>query len=163
LLANPKDGKANATVGIEDIYGMHISARLSVLSACETAIGAYQKGEGNLSLARGFAWAGSPAIVMTRWAVSDQSSTDITLSFYEQLQKGLSVPEALRVARLNYLENVTDPQMAHPAFWAAHATVGLPDPLFKPTSESSDTRYWMGFLLLISLFLIGYLAFGKSK
>jgi CHAT domain-containing protein len=48
------------------------------------------KGEGMMSLARGFIYEGFPSIVMTLWQVADQSSSDLMTSFYKYLKKGKS-------------------------------------------------------------------------
>ena len=53
---------------------MNLKAELVALSACNTGVGAIQKGEGAMSVARGFAYAGCPNIAMTLWPVSDQAA-----------------------------------------------------------------------------------------
>ncbi len=86
-----------------DIYNLNLNARLTVLSACNTGSGTLKKGEGVMSLARGFIYAGCPSIIMTLWEVEDNSGTKIMSSFYKYLKKGKPKDEALRLAKLDYL------------------------------------------------------------
>lgn len=64
-----------------ELYGMKLNAQLAVLSACNTGSGKFEKGEGVMSLARGFRQAGVPNIVMSLWQVDDESTRTIMESF----------------------------------------------------------------------------------
>ena len=52
---------SNDTFYLSDLYGSRIHANLVLLAACETGIGINQKGEGILSIARGFCVSGCPS------------------------------------------------------------------------------------------------------
>ena len=73
-----------------EIYNMKLNAEMVVLSSCSSGYGKMQKGEGMMSMARGFIYAGCPSIVMTLWQVSDQSSAELMSGFYNYLKKGKS-------------------------------------------------------------------------
>lgn len=109
---------------VKDLYNYTIKADLVTLSACETGIGKLQKGEGMLSLARAFNYAGVPAIVTTLWKINDQSTSEIMEYFYENLYNGLSKKEALRHAKLTYLELNEDPLLKHPYYWSGIVLTG---------------------------------------
>ena len=47
-----------------EIYNMKLNAQMAVLSSCNSGTGKMQKGEGMMSLARGFIYAGCPSIIM---------------------------------------------------------------------------------------------------
>lgn len=113
-----------------DIYNLNLNARLTVLSACNTGSGTLQKGEGIMSLARGFLYAGCPSIVMTLWEAEDNSATKIMSSFYKFLKKGKSKDEALRMAKLEYLSKA-NPRLAHPHYWLEYVNIGDSSPLFR--------------------------------
>ena len=66
-----------------EIYNLDLNGELALLSACSTGNGKLQKGEGVLSLARAFTYAGMPSVVMTLWDVEDISSGNIIPSFYQ--------------------------------------------------------------------------------
>jgi hypothetical protein len=111
-----------------EIYNLDLNAELAVLSACQTGVGKLNKGEGIMSLARGFFYAGVPGIVMTLWAIEDISSAEIVTSFYGYLKSGSKKDHALRNAKLDYLQKANQLQ-AHPYFWAAYVQIGNSDPL----------------------------------
>jgi CHAT domain-containing protein len=125
-----------------EIYNMKLHARLAVLSACETGSGKLQKGEGVMSLARGFIYAGCPSIVMTLWQVEDKSGVDIMKNFYSYLSKGKRKDVALQMAKLKHLE-FADPLMAHPHYWLGYVNIGNPDSLF-----TSKDVYFIIFLFI---------------
>lgn len=125
-----------------DVYNLDLNARLTVLSACNTGSGNLRRGEGVMSLARGFLYAGCPAIVMTLWEVEDNAGTKIMSSFYQNLKKGRSTDEALRLAKLRFLENA-NPRMAHPHYWLGYVSIGSANPLFR-----SYDYYFFGLLIL---------------
>ena len=102
---------------------MKLNADLAVLSACNTGIGDVMRGEGIMSLARGFMYAGCPSIVMSLWSVNDEASSSIMEGFYRNLAEGVDKDEALRQAKIAYLDK-TGRRDAHPYFWAAHVLIG---------------------------------------
>ncbi|HZL11950.1 MAG TPA: CHAT domain-containing tetratricopeptide repeat protein [Prolixibacteraceae bacterium] len=128
-----------------EIYNLKLNARLAVLSACETGTGKLQKGEGVMSMARGFIYAGCPSIVMTLWQVEDKSGVKIMDDFYYYLSKGKRKDVALRMAKLKHLNN-SDPLTAHPHFWLGYVSIGNPEPLY-----TSKDMYFVIFLFVAAL------------
>ena len=121
-----EDGYLNAY----ELYDMELSADLAVLSACETGFGTLEKSEGIMSLARAFAYAGCPSLVMSHWKVDDKSSNQLMNTFYRHLSEGLPKDEALRQAKLTFLERA-DEQAAHPFYWGNFAVIGNTDPVVR--------------------------------
>jgi len=112
-----------------EIYTMNLKARMAVLSACNTGTGKLQKGEGVMSLARGFLYAGCPSIIMSLWEVDDESGSLIMKDFYRLLSHGKNKDEALQMAKLLHIEQA-DPLKAHPHYWLGYVAVGNADALF---------------------------------
>ena len=140
---------------VRDLYNMKLNADMVVLSACETGLGELQQGEGILSLARGFAYAGAKSIVSTLWSVDDKSTSDIMAFFYAHLKDGKTKDTALRQAKLNYLDNNPN---AHPFFWAAFIAVGDMSPI------ESDRIHWMYYGLIgMWVLAIIYLVIKRKK
>jgi tetratricopeptide (TPR) repeat protein len=110
-------------LNVYEIYNLKLNAELAVLSACKTGAGKLSKGEGIMSLARGFLYAGVPSIVMTLWEIEDISGAEIMVEFYRNLNDGLISDEALRNSKLAYLESANQLQ-SHPYFWAAYVQIG---------------------------------------
>ncbi len=145
--SSPNSGDSeDGWLNTNEIYTMDLKARMAVLSACNTGSGKLQKGEGVMSLARGFLYAGCPSIVMTLWEVEDESGANIMSDFYRLLSKGKGKNEALRLAKLEHIENA-DPLKAHPHYWLGYVVVGNPDPLYF----SKDIYF---ILVIFGLFLL---------
>lgn len=114
---------------LDELYQLKIPVHLAVLSACNTGFGEIQEGEGVQSLSRAFTYAGVKSTVMSLWPVPDQQTSEIMTEFYKQLKSGASKTDALRLAKLNYLENVNEPELAHPFYWAGFLISGDVEPL----------------------------------
>ncbi|MGQ8336662.1 CHAT domain-containing protein [Sunxiuqinia sp. A32] len=128
--SSPHSGDSeDGWLNTNEIYTMDLKARMAVLSACNTGSGKLQKGEGVMSLARGFLYAGCPSIVMTLWEVEDESGAQIMHDFYRLISKGKGKNEALRLAKLAHIKKA-DPLKAHPHYWLGYVAVGNPDPLY---------------------------------
>lgn len=110
-------------LGLDDLYGMAVPARLAVLSACETGRGRLSRGEGVMGLVRGFFHAGCPRVVVTDWKVSDRSARDFQVAFYgSMVRDGLPPAAALRAAKLAAL--AAGGARAGPSEWAAFVLWG---------------------------------------
>lgn len=112
-----------------EVSGLNlIGTDLVVLSACQTGIGDVQSGEGVFGLRRAFQHAGVKSVVMSMFAVPDESTSDLMERFYENWLSGQSKSLALRSASLNILnERRAKGQSTHPLFWGGFILVGDPD------------------------------------
>lgn len=139
------DGKGDNLLYHHEIAHMDLSARLVVLSACETGVGKQEVGEGVFSLARSFSYAGIPSIVMSLWSADDASTSELMPVFYEQLAAGAEQDIALQQAKLAFLENARSEQL-HPYFWATFVGVGDTQPVIK--SGRGWWWWWLGVVVL---------------
>ena len=128
VFSEQKDTVENEILYARDIYNLQLNAELVTLSACETGIGEQQGGEGIISLARAFAYAGAKSIVTSLWSVSDAKTKDLMVDFYKNLRKGLRKDEALRQAKLDFLKR-NKSENAHPFYWAGFVGIGKMGPL----------------------------------
>jgi CHAT domain-containing protein len=124
-----KDTLDNIGLNVFEVYGIPLKAKMVFLSSCNTGYGNLLRGEGILSLARGFIYSGSKSVVMSLWEVDDRSGSDIVKSFYRHLKNGNSKSEALRKARMKYLKNAVQVK-ANPYFWSALVIYGDDAPLY---------------------------------
>jgi|GEM_PF-1130410 len=136
-----------------ELYNMSLNAELVVLSACNTGTGRLVRGEGIISLSRGFIYAGVPSLLMTLWSVNDQSTSQLIQEFFKGLKAGQTKDEALRNARLHYLETA-DENLAHPYYWAAFVGIGDPKPVNLRTMP--NWLLWASILGLVILSLATY-------
>lgn len=111
-----------------DLKNINIMADLVVLSACQTGLGSYQRGEGLVSLTRAFLDAGAASTLTTLWSIDDEKSSVLMDIFYANLLNGLPKDLALQKARITFL-NTYRSEYAHPFFWAAYTPHGNMQPL----------------------------------
>ncbi|NET34653.1 MAG: CHAT domain-containing protein, partial [Cyanothece sp. SIO1E1] len=131
---------------------------LAVLSACNTGSGQLVKGDGVLSLSKGFVHAGCPSAVMSLWSVDDFSTSEIMIDFYDYLKKGYTKDEALRKAKLDFIASA-DKVKKHPFFWAAFVQMGDPVAL-----DLGQVRIPWNLLIVISTLAVigGYIIRRRS-
>ncbi len=129
-----------------ELYNMSVNSSMVSLSACNTGIGKYFKGEGVQSLGRGFMYAGAPSVMMSLWAVPDKATTKIMTYFYEEIKDGKSEAKALRLAKLKYLDQA-DKNTIHPYYWGAFIYVGH----HSPDSRMKPAQYLLIFVILFVL------------
>jgi len=140
-----QDGTEDNKLFAYEIYNMKLNAQMAVLSSCNSGFGKMLKGEGMMSLARGFMYAGCPSIIMTLWQVADKSSSELMTSFYRYLKRGKSKQEAMRLAKLDYLKTADD-LTSNPYFWSAFVVLGDGAPIYR----KSGIAYWM---IIVTLFV----------
>lgn len=124
------DSIENEWLYTRELYNLSLNADMVVLSACETGIGKLQRGEGIISLARAFAYAGAKSIVTTLWQVKDKSTKDIMILFYQNLKKGKAKDDALHQAKLDYIKNQNG-ELALPYYWSGIIPIGDMRPIGK--------------------------------
>ncbi len=91
-------------VTAEDVGGLKLdSTWLVVLSACDTGGGEARAGEGVMGLRRGFVQAGAQNLLMTLWPISDETTVQIMLDFYDAAFKNGNAPQALADTQRDWL------------------------------------------------------------
>ncbi|HEY6806778.1 MAG TPA: CHAT domain-containing protein [Pyrinomonadaceae bacterium] len=114
--------KTNGVMPLHEIYNLDLSAELTVLSACQTALGRDIKGEGLVGLTHSFMAAGSKSVVASLWKIDDRATASLMADFYQSmLRDGLSPSAALRAAKLNMLH---DKRWSPPYYWAGFVLQG---------------------------------------
>lgn len=135
-----------------EIYSYNLNSHLALLTACETGKPAYQAGEGMISMAHAFNYAGSESILTALWKIDEKSSAEITELFYQELLAGGEKDQALQKAKLAYLEKASGRTLA-PEYWAGLVIMG--DSSAIELDENRPNWYWvLGFFLLAALFLM---------
>ncbi len=81
--------------------------RVAVLSTCDSAVGKFVPGEGNLSVARAFFAAGVPSVVASLWPVDDDV-VDVMVAFHRELRARRDPVEALRAVQRSLYESDRD-------------------------------------------------------
>jgi CHAT domain-containing protein len=133
-----------------EIYDCNLSSNLTILTACETGKPAYQPGEGMISLAHAFNYAGSESILTSLWKIDEKSSVEIVELFYKHLINGLPKDKALQQAKLEYLKSA-EGRTISPQYWAGLILIGDTAPI--QISSSRNLYYWLAGFLAIATFI----------
>jgi len=112
------------------------------------------KGEGLLSLARAFTFAGVESQIMTLWPVNDESGANLIERFYKQLKSGKRKDDALRNSKLNYI-NSAGSIKSHPYYWGNYVLSGNTNPIKQKTPKGIFI-YLLAFAILSVAFLYFY-------
>lgn len=151
IFSQTDDTLNDGLLNTNEIFGLKLKAKMVVLSACSTGDGGYSKGEGVVSLARGFVYAGCPSLLMTLWEVEDKSGVSLMKSFYRNLLKGQSKADALRNAKIKFIKEAKA-ENSHPFFWSSYVIMGNADALYY--------NDWIIIIIIVSLlFLISVTIF----
>ena len=135
-----------------ELYYLNINPHLVVLSACETGIGKLYKSEGAMSIARGFQFAGAQNLLFSLWKVNDYTTSVFMDLFYKNIKENQSYLEANSNAKRDFLNNSSiSNAKKSPYYWSAFVYYGA---LQSENPISIYMYYAIGFLILISLFLI---------
>lgn len=139
----------NQPLYFDELYEHYIPADLVTLSACDTGNGKLAKGEGIMSIARAFAFAGVKSAVVSLWQVPDKETSEIMILFYKNLKKGLPKDKALTMAKQEFIRQ--NPLKNHPYFWAGFILNGDTSPVCKSAVA--------GWIWVISGLVIGLIVF----
>jgi CHAT domain-containing protein len=106
-----------------EIFNLKLNADLAVLSACQTGLGKFSKGEGVIGLSRALVYAGAKSIMVSYWSVADESTADLMTNFYINLlaQPKSNFAEALQQAKLKM---IATGKYSAPYYWAPFVLIG---------------------------------------
>ncbi|WP_449433496.1 CHAT domain-containing protein [Pseudomonas putida] len=120
LLAN--EGGQRSFLEVSELSGMNLSnTALVTLSACESGLGRVDRGDEVQGFPRGFLMAGSSALIVSLWPVSDDAAELLMRTLYRELARGVDLQRAMQAGQLAVLHQ---PRSAHPFFWAPFNLIG---------------------------------------
>ncbi|MCK6543387.1 CHAT domain-containing protein [bacterium] len=104
-----------------EIYNLRLKAHLVTLSACKTALGKIEKGEGVIGLTRGFIYAGARHVLVSLWPVDDRLTAEFMTEFYRNVftEKNLSL--ALQKTQKRW---IAQQHTSYPGDWGAFVLIG---------------------------------------
>jgi tetratricopeptide (TPR) repeat protein len=121
------DGAASGALRLVEIETRRLPFQLVVLSACTTAGGREDRGEGLRGPARAFLSAGSRSVVATGWSISDRAAARQMEALYRELAQNVPVGEALARVKRGEIRAGRPPRD-----WAAFQLLGAPDTRVGP-------------------------------
>lgn len=143
--AKPVDG----FVGLHDIFKLR-APDLVVLSACYTALGQQQDGEGLIGMMRGFMHAGASGVVASLWQVDDRATAELMKHFYENMLQGRMGPAAALRDAQNKIRSQSE--WSSPYYWAGFSYQGDYDLKINVTPAHGVRPY--GWLIALGPILI---------
>tara|TARA_R110002096_G_scaffold137208_2_gene290336 strand:- start:2897 stop:5452 length:2556 start_codon:yes stop_codon:yes gene_type:complete len=140
------------TLFLNELYSLDLNTNLVVLSACETGIGKLYKGEGAMSIARGFQYAGAQNLLFSLWQINDLSTSQIMQKFYKNFNKHHSAFFANNESKVDYLKNESiSNAKKSPYYWSAFVYYGE---ILQPNSKNLLIYICLAALfILIAVFL----------
>ncbi|MEO1592477.1 MAG: CHAT domain-containing protein, partial [Cyanobacteria bacterium J06632_22] len=138
----------NSRLSLADLNNWQIpGTELVVLSACETAVGSAQLGDGREVLGLGYRMqtAGAKSTLASLWAVSDGGTQVLMNAFYSALSQGLTKTEALKAAQLALLN---DDYSAVGGQRAELTVTSLDGEPLAPADDLSHPYFWAPFILI---------------
>ncbi|MDN6279787.1 MAG: CHAT domain-containing protein [Psychroflexus sp.] len=148
------------TLLLPELYTLNLNPELIVLSACETGIGKIQGGEGAMSLARGFQYAGAKNLLFSLWQVNDKATAELMTSFYGHFESSKSKSSSLYQTKGDYLLNprLKNPKKS-PYYWAGFVYYGE----IEAAQDTGSTQMqWIVFMILCVILCI-FLLLRKRK
>ena len=143
-----------------EIYNQKLNADLVILTACETGGGKFKEGEGMMSLAYSFEYAGCKSAMMSLWPIDEKTSASITENFYKHLGKGESTGTALYNAKKDFLASAAGP-MVNPFYWSGLVMLGQ-DQLIRLEKNDEAAGFKWAFAAAV-IIAAGALSFRSVK
>ncbi|MCT0207568.1 CHAT domain-containing protein [Synechococcus sp. CS-1332] len=102
---------------------------LVVLSACDTASGTLQTGEGVYGLQRALTVAGARSTLLSLWKVDDDATAAFMQRYVALLKNGIGRMDALATVQQEFRSHPQEPDWADHKFWAAWQLTGDGGPI----------------------------------
>jgi len=135
LLNKGGEGEIDRYIRASEIAPLRLSARMAVISGCESAGGKVLSGEGVLGLTSAFLSAKVPVVISSLWPVDDSATASLMAEFYTYLSNGETAAKSLRLAQRRMMD---DPRTRHAFYWAGFVVGGegnVSIPLIRKSPE----------------------------
>lgn len=117
--SSPDDGM----LYLNEVYEISLPrTRLVVLSACQSGLGQYYRGEGIVSLIHPFLALRVPTVVASLWSVDSRATAELMIQFHrERKANNIGAGDALQAAQIRMIRSA---DYQHPYYWAPFVSVG---------------------------------------
>jgi CHAT domain-containing protein len=134
-----------------ELSTLKINPNLVVLSACETGLGKLYKGEGAMSVARGFQNAGASNILFSLWSINDFTTSKVIEKFYSNLDHGVFYNQANTDSKIQFLNDATiSNAKKSPYYWSAFVYYGA----LQTNDTTNYSWFWViGIAVVLGVFI----------
>ncbi|MEO1628323.1 MAG: CHAT domain-containing tetratricopeptide repeat protein, partial [Bacteroidota bacterium] len=132
---------------LPEIYTTQLNSDLVILSGCETSRGAFKRGEGILSIARGYAFANCPSMLSTIWKVDDHATSQLVAAYCQGIFGGKDKDIAIHEAKMGYLDTCKIDK-TYPYYWAGIVQTGAIHPLYPAQNNTNFVYYLLAALAI---------------
>jgi len=127
-LALTPDEKNDGFLQGWEVLGLNLPADLTVLSACDTALGQVTRSEGVDGLVRCLLFAGSRSVLASLWQIKDDSTACLMTHFYQNLaggdSKDVALQKAMKSVRATKEWNGKRRDWSRPYYWSPFTLSG---------------------------------------
>ncbi len=154
------DEEGQYLIHADDFLERKLNAQLVAIPSCNSALGAASPNGGLKGLSGSILNSGASAVVASLIELPDKTTSEIVRSFFKNLNQGMKKSEALRKAKLDYLNQFSGAK-AHPVFWSGLLLMGDNSALsteIEPSNKNESildfSFWWLMFLLIPILYII---------
>lgn len=158
FFSNFYDPENDGFLEASEIVQLKLNSDLVVLSSCSSGLGKLDESEGILGMTKAFFDAGTKSIVVSLWEVNDKYTSKLMTIFYQKLSEGYDKSEALRLAKVEFIQKYSP----NPYFWAAFVLSGNTSKL-KLESPSVLTPSVTIMLMAILIALLSFIFIRRKK
>ncbi|UCC41516.1 MAG: CHAT domain-containing protein [Candidatus Aminicenantes bacterium] len=133
---------------MREVFNLKLSSDLVTLSACQTGLGEFIRGEGIEGLSRSFFYAGASSTLISLWPVHDQATSQFMERYYSHLRSSNSIMDSLQKTKL---EMINSDILSHPYYWAGFIITGNSDKVIYPSTTKRIVLIIFLFCLVVGV------------